>query len=223
MSAPNSTTITGAVITPSDQNIQSHSKAIYISTGSNTFISKRLYAMVQTRLYTQGLIPSTIESSAKKLLSRIYLVNVKNEEELMEFIYTSLPHLQTSEQIGFVAIDNLSFLFRFSDTTYLDRSGNLFSLSSQLRKLANLHQIPVVITNQVSAVMDAEDEVVPALGLVWGYCVGMRIMLRREGVDGEDQKENKGRRVRYASVLQGVNVKRGEVKFVIGGGGVTML
>jgi hypothetical protein len=71
--------------------------------------------------------------------------------------------------------------------------------------------------------MDAEDEVVPALGLVWGYCVGVRIMLRREGVDGEDQKENKGRRVRYASVLQGVNVKRGEVKFVIGGGGVTML
>ena len=96
------------------------------------------------------------------------------------------------------------------------RSYKLFQISSQLRKLSDLHNVPILITNQVTASLSrspslvevavasgatgrrmpvsfsASDEVVPALGLVWSYFVTTRYILRRteEMVVGASHDEN---------------------------------
>ncbi|KAL3801216.1 hypothetical protein HJC23_012616 [Cyclotella cryptica] len=255
-----------------------HYKAVYISTGSNTStIAKRLESMVRARLMNQskkrGHPSSRNATSVGKdqihsTLSKIYLVSMKNEEDLLDFIQHSLPSLlsrgghdcisRNKSKIGIIVIDDIASLFRFSDpslyysshtnSTFIrDRTGNLFFISSQLRKLAHLYGVPVLVTNQVSAAIGSslvhwfhgsnKEGVVPALGLVWSHCVGTRIILRR-GIGGtawmlnEDEKKEQlnGRErsygsLRYARAVKAVNMPSGdsEVKFVIGTGEVGII
>jgi hypothetical protein len=119
--------------------------------------------------------------------------------------------------------------------------------------MAYQFQIPVVVVNQVTAIPpllrddcvtsgcynDVYSENMPALGLVWSHCVGMRIMLRKGGVvvgdddDKADQQKRGGAAAvpvnnsvcgRYARVLQSVNAVSGvEIKFVVEDRGVRLL
>lgn len=121
-------------------------------------------------------------------------------------------------------------------------------MSSQLRKLSDLYDVPILITNQVTAFIPPNDtlslsstpeqEVIPALGLIWSNCVSTRFILQRKdamvpAVSGEnkcrDQNNPKNTtkknwiRVRIARVLQSVNMpKDREVRFVIDTGEVVV-
>ncbi|KAL7481548.1 hypothetical protein ACHAW6_007231 [Cyclotella cf. meneghiniana] len=253
-------------------------KAVYISTGSNTStIAKRLESMVHARLMKdikkRGHPPShnspfMAKEQIRTILSRIYLVFIKNEEDLLDFIQNSLPTLlargghncmtRNKSKIGIVVIDDIASLFRFSDpslyysshsnpTFTRDRSSNLLFISSQLRKLASLHRVPVLVTNQVSAALglsllqschtSSKEGVVPALGLVWSHCVGTRIILRRStagtswtSIVDEKKKQLNGidgsyGSLRYARVIKAVNMpmEEREIKFVIGVGEVGII
>jgi hypothetical protein len=146
-----------------------------------------------------------------------------------------------------VVLDDIATLYRFSDpslyddfaqkdsTFARDRSGDLWRISSMLRQLACVHDVSVIVVNQVTAVPSfMENEMMcgglfrggntPALGLVWSHCVGMRIMIWRGGAASSSEEKNiehhdSGERkniLRYASVLKSVNMPDGsEVKFVI--------
>lgn len=68
---------------------------------------------------------------------------------------------QNKSVIGMVIIDNIASLFFVLGPSFCysshsnpmftwDRTGNLFFVSSQLRKLEELHHVPVSVTNQVS-------------------------------------------------------------------------
>jgi hypothetical protein len=114
-----------------------------------------------------------------------------------------------------------------------------------LKRIAYQYQIPVVVVNQLTAsavspfFCDDDDgwKNIPALGLVWSHCVGVRIMLlRREShacgvVDENEAKEgcvygvmNKRVCIRHARILQSVNsVSDEEIKFVIEDRGVRLI
>lgn len=165
-------------------------------------------------------------------------------------------------QIGILVFDGIAGLFRFSDLLchegnystssdhqksnfHIERSKLFYRISRQLRKLSDEYEIPVVVTNQVTATFSmlpthGSGDVVPALGMAWSYCVNTRFILRRkdglvlsitsrEGSDSEKTAKSKGinakkRRVekqirhgvRHARVLQSVNVlKPDDTYFVI--------
>lgn len=194
-------------------------------------------------------------------------------------VVNSLPLLLNRQQlhdsnanhgpIGIVILDDIATLYRFSDpslhpydpstTTQTnqyyarDRSSELWTLSSTMKRMAYQYQVPVVVVNQVTAIPlllredcssgyyynDVNSENMPALGLVWSHCVGMRIMLRKGGVvggggdDKADQQKRGGAAAvpvnnsvcgRYARVLQSVNAVSGvEIKFVVEDRGVRLL
>lgn len=136
--------------------------------------------------------------------------------------HTNNPYLRQQQQhttqttkIGLIAFDGIAGFFRFSDPTYqysrnsmfhFQRSSKLLQISSQLRKLSNVFDVPILITNQVTAsippivaggnggssfdMVSASmlatssggvcQKTLPALGLIWSNCVSTRFILQRK-------------------------------------------
>jgi RecA/RadA recombinase len=242
--------------------------ALYISMGEgirSTTIARRLEQMVQSRL--ERTYPNKY---VEQFLSRIGLISLRNEEEFLDFVDHDLPsilehkhhqhqrhrHYQRlqSQTISLLILDGIAGFFRFSDplfqqfqksnsTFHRQRGSRLLHISSQLRKLSDLHNIPILITNQVTASIPSSDTAslstspggdLPALGLVWSNCVSTRYTLQRKDQlmavtvsDKECKDQNNsivGKRVRVARILQSVNMpKDREVRFVIETGGVVVV
>ena len=127
-----------------------------------------------------------------------------------------------------------------NNTFVRERTGDLWRISSTLRHLAFQYSVPVIIVNQVTSAIPSTPSyndslehggVLPALGLVWSHCVGMRVMLckshriiksqnTRNQDDGKNDTVTTSACLRYARVLQAVNVQEEEVGFVVEDGGV---
>jgi len=160
---------------------------------------------------------------------------------------------QQSTKIALIVFDGIAGFFRFSDplfqfqknnsTFHQQRGARLLHISSQLRRLSDLYDVPILITNQVTASIPPngtssssmnpyEQQVVPALGLAWSNCVTTRYILQRKNEmtvsnekcrnqDNTILAKNQWMRVRLARVLQSVSVPmEREVRFVIETGGV---
>eukprot|EP00922_Rhytidocystis_sp_ex-Travisia-forbesii_P009124 GHVS01013329.1.p1 GENE.GHVS01013329.1~~GHVS01013329.1.p1 ORF type:complete len:313 (-),score=32.42 GHVS01013329.1:21-959(-) len=120
-------------------------------------------------------------------------------------------------QVKLIAVDSIAALFRLlSDNTrltsplavaaspclstdYIDRSFQLYRMASLLSRIATQYACWMVVTNQVTANVEANGTAVlrplkirAALGLAWSNCVCCRIMLQRN--DGSHQQEQEGRR-----------------------------
>mmetsp|Transcript_20093 Transcript_20093/g.30084 ORF Transcript_20093/g.30084 Transcript_20093/m.30084 type:complete len:156 (-) Transcript_20093:80-547(-) len=82
-----------------------------------------------------------------------------------------------------------------------NRSSKLFQLSSLLRRMSDVYDVPIVITNQVTTSIPSDDgllkrpppssssvmgggqngnKIQPALGLIWSNCVTTRFILQRK-------------------------------------------
>jgi hypothetical protein len=110
-------------------------KAIYISTklGAAPTIAQRLGIMAYACLGNHSSrhevkLPNhskLLESQVTSVLSRIYLISIGNEDDLMEFLVNSLPLLLKQQHqhstspndspIGKVILDDIATLYRFSD------------------------------------------------------------------------------------------------------------
>jgi len=224
-----------------------HYVAIYASMGEGTrpaTIARRLEQMVHARLNAgRGGGPGRDdddddrEAATRRILSRIVLVSIRNEDEFADFVDGDLPNLldradggdrggggggrdggrnrdgrRARTSVGLVVFDGIAGFFRFSDplsfrqcqpgassaSFYQRRGSRLLRISSRLRELSDAHDVPILITNQVTAF--ASDGVgtnpssssssptrddgeirwaVPALGLAWSNCVTTRYILRR--------------------------------------------
>jgi RecA/RadA recombinase len=166
---------------------------------------------------------------------------------------------QQSSKIALIVFDGIAGFFRFSDplfqqfqknnsTFHRQRGSRLLHISSQLRRLSDLHDVPILITNQVTAAIPSSDspsisgtpsgdQVVPALGLAWSNCVSTRYILqRKDEMMATVSSENCGKqnepilakrsstlvRVRVARILQAVNMpQEREARFVIETEGVS--
>ena len=156
------------------------------------------------------------QNRVKDVLSRIGLLSIRNEEDFIEFVERDLPNLLLEQQrnrnnnvrrkrtkIGLVAFDGIAAFFRFNDPLFQcdpmfhrQRGSKLLHASSQLRKLSDVYDVPILITNQVTASipptvgsgsnsfdtssLNSGQNVVPALGLMWSNCVSTRYILQRK-------------------------------------------
>lgn len=258
-----------------------HYKAIYVSMGEgirSVTIARRLEQMVRARLCNDEINDDEVsicnDAIIKRILSRIILISIHNEDEFADFVEGDLPDLlhriddcndlrRRKTKIGLVALDGIAGFYRFSDLSSLNRHDEkslffqrrgprLLRLSSRLRELSDVYDVPVLITNQVTAFAEQISAscpehssvlstttfgeqsrwAVPALGLAWSNCVTTRYILRRtnqmvEG-DAEGKKiitgTQKMMRVREACILQSVNMPDVlQVRFVVNSGDVLVV
>ncbi|KAL9190804.1 hypothetical protein ACHAXT_000510 [Thalassiosira profunda] len=158
-------------------------------------------------------------NETKDVLSRIGLLSIRNEEEFVDFVEQDLPQLLENhnrhQKIGIVAFDGIAGFFRFRDPLFqhsrnsmfhIQRSARFLRVSSQLRRLSDAYDVPILITNQVTASIAPEtgvaspdplsfpmnpEQVEPALGLAWSNCVTTRYILqRKDGMIAAMPKEN---------------------------------
>ena len=216
--------------------------SIYITMGEGipqSKIATRLHQMLRHRS-----VPNIDnEDDVERILSRIWLLSLKNEDDFIEFVEVHLPnildnqfrgikpqqqqqnagqqqpnnHYPTCDKIGFIAFDGIANFFRFSDPLFQQhhlsttncnqksmfhqhRSSKLFQISSALRRMSDVYDVPIVITNQVTTSIPSDDgllkrqsssssllssasspnKIQPALGLIWSNCVTTRFILQRK-------------------------------------------
>ena len=189
---------------PASQIRHRHHTALYVSLGEGTTqarVAQRLHQMAAQRCIDPGDV-------LKCILTRF----IRNEDEFLMFIMNELPLMFTQSSIGVIVLDSIAALFRVSQTrhtstTYAKRSGVLFQVAAQLKLLSDLHQVPIVVINQVTTSLEA-NKVIPALGVSWASCVNASYMLSRtEGtcvraVVQSEQRENQPMFMRTISLVR---------------------
>jgi len=179
-------------------NDNSFGKAIYVSMGEGTtkqMIARRLDQISRYRISKN----STKNQTAKSILNRIITRFVPNQDEFEQFILYDLPSfLQTDSAVGLIVLDSIASMFRtdeMNDELFaVNRSSLLFQLSAQLKKLSEVHNIPIVVINQVTGDFSMSETLSrPALGLSWENCVNQSFLLtRREVIKNDSHAKGNG-------------------------------
>ena len=192
-------------------------KCCYLTSGEGLFPIKRLEQLAESAARRPG---STL--SKYKIMEGVLIKACSSVDALMDTVDSELLHLMESEDIRLVVIDSVAGAFRTDErfrpptngagaaaapkggtsgsagrSLGQQRSRDLFLFAAHLRRLSFLHDAPVVVTNQATALFesDANPEyahthadmhaafpdlrVKPAFGLSWASCVNQRIMLQR--------------------------------------------
>mmetsp|Transcript_12558 Transcript_12558/g.19337 ORF Transcript_12558/g.19337 Transcript_12558/m.19337 type:complete len:279 (+) Transcript_12558:151-987(+) len=163
---------------------QAFGKSIYVSLGEGTTqqaIARRLDQMVRGRNLEENA-----NQQATSILQRIVTRFVQNQDDFQAFIFHDLPtFLNEKTDVGVLVLDSIASMFRISETSdksfAINRSGLLFQISAQLKKLSEIHRIPVLVINQVTADFSGRESKPfrPALGLSWENCVNQSYLLTR--------------------------------------------
>jgi RAD51-like protein 2 len=147
--------------------LESH--CIYIDT-EGSFIPKRMQQ-----------IASNTGLPWQKVLSNIQIFRAHSLVELLACI-NQLEH--RLENVKLIVIDSIAFHFR-SITNYQERTRILNTIAQTLRRIATIHQIAIVIVNQMTTKISDSRVVgsvmVPALGESWGHACTHRMILLWKG------------------------------------------
>jgi DNA-repair protein XRCC3 len=159
--------------------------SLYVSLGEGT-----TQARVAHRL--QQMAAQRANGDSGEVLKRILTRFIRNDDEFSAFLEKDLPQMLLTHysNIGVIVLDSIAGLFRVAQTTttYAIRSGVLFRIAAQLKRISEIHQIPIVVINQVTSSLQA-NRIVPALGVSWASCVNTSYMLSR--TEGPQDKEGK--------------------------------
>ena len=160
--------------TPSDRK-GLDGNVIFIDT-ENTFRSERIFQIAEHR----GISPDEI-------LRRIYVCKIYNTSHL-EMIIQDLGKSIAEYKVKLVIIDSIIALHRAEFTgreKLAERQQRLNMMLHKLNRLAEVHNIAVVITNQVQSQPDdfsaGRDGLRATGGNVMGYATTYRILLRKAG------------------------------------------
>ena len=169
--------------------------ACYLTCGEGPFPSGRLTQL--TNCY-QLLSPET------DFLSNILIEECHTFEDVLDCLKRRLPQQCASGPVRLVVIDSVAGMFRteFTATNTEDavqRAILLFRFATELKRLADVYHLCVVVVNQVTAPLGQQQQQagagslaaavwgggeggdpVPALGLCWSHCVNTRVLLRRD-------------------------------------------
>ncbi|OLS19061.1 MAG: DNA repair and recombination protein RadA [Candidatus Heimdallarchaeota archaeon LC_2] len=119
-----------------------------------------------------------------EILSNIYVVRVLDSKHQTQIVQ-QINDLAKKENIRLVVIDSIAAHFR---TDYIgpnkiaERQQKIMQHASSLTKLAYVHDLAVVVTNQIVAKLDkisGGSEIQPALGEAWSHRPQTRIILRK--------------------------------------------
>jgi hypothetical protein len=181
--------------------------SIYITMGEGIPQSKvatRLHQMLHHRVpnihhHQNKNNKQDDDDAVERILSRIWLLSLKNEDDFIEFVEIHLPNILNNQsccgikpyqqqqqrtqpnnqypicnKVGFIAFDGIANFFRFSDPLFQQhhlpsnyynqkslfhqhRSSKLFQISSLLRKMSDVYDVPIVMTNQVTSSIPSDD------------------------------------------------------------------
>eukprot|EP01038_Epipyxis_sp_PR26KG_P005031 gene5031-7020_t len=164
----------------------------YISCGEGQFPIKRLAQLANS-------FENCKDMKAEKLLSNVHIEQCFNVDEILTILYSRIPLMCKSHNIKLLVIDSIAGLLRFEfDNSKKDdmirRTCLMFKISQQLKWIADIFGVAVVVVNQVSASIESNNEGnydfqndsnsnTPALGLAWSHCVNTRIFLTRNSID----------------------------------------
>jgi DNA repair protein RadA len=148
---------------------------IFIDT-ENTFRSERIFQIAEHRGF-----------SADEILRRIYVCKIYNTSHL-EMIIQDLGKSIEEYRAKLVIVDSIIALHRAEFTgrgTLAERQQRLNVMLHKLNRLAEVHNIAVVVTNQVQSQPDdfsaGRDGLRATGGNVMGHATTYRILLRKAG------------------------------------------
>jgi DNA-repair protein XRCC3 len=163
-----------------------YAKSLYVCLGEGmpqATTAKRLHQMAEVQKVETNLE----QRPTNAILSNIFTRLIRNQDDFHQFVFQELPELlRNDKDIAFVAMDSIASIFRICEGKLsLDaasRSGKLFSIAAQLKKLSERHRLPMLVVNQVTADFSSlrGDSVLPALGLSWASCVNESYVVSRE-------------------------------------------
>ncbi len=176
--------------------------AVYIDT-ENTFRPDRIEAMA-----------IGLDLDPEEVLKNIQVARAYNSDHQM-LLVEKAAEMAKEKNIRFVAVDSLTSHFRAEYNGRGELAGRQQKLNRHMhelqRKLADLHNIAVVVTNQVMAnpAMMFGDPTTPIGGHIVGHASTFRVRLRKS-------KGNK----RIARLIDSPNLPEGECVFEVTGEGV---
>jgi len=176
--------------------------AVYIDT-ENTFRPDRIENMAKAL----GLDP-------EEVLKNIQVARAYNSDHQM-LLADKASEMAKEKNVRFVAVDSLTAHFRAEYSGRGELAGRQQKLNRHMhilqRKLADLHNIAVLVTNQVMAnpAMMFGDPTTPIGGHIVGHASTFRIRLRKS-------KGNK----RIARLVDSPNLPEGECVFEVSGEGI---
>lgn len=142
-----------------------------------SFVSSRMLEIAQaTSQNSENLTPHSI-------LESITLIRPESQSSFTELITNNLEETvkQSQGAIKLIVIDSIAFYFRSFTGDYAERTRILSLLAQKLRRIAQIYQVAVVVTNQMTTKVKMGSGggslMVPAMGESWGHCCTHRIIL----------------------------------------------
>ena len=132
----------------------------------------------------------TSRYGARDWLKRIRVQKVSGADKLRSVIQR--VDEDRHSDIRFIAVDSIAAAYRTDDAAapidYRRRAEEMFDVAAAMKRLAHRRAMPILILNQVTDVIAAEEDastaqrslLAPALGLSWRHCPNVRIMLFRD-------------------------------------------
>lgn len=118
--------------------------------------------------------------STKDAQQRVRMVPLRSSADFTQLL-TSLESTILSIGASLVIVDSIAALVRheFDSSSMIKRQNLLTGWAGVLKSISEKTQIPVIVTNQVTASGSAEGSSIAALGTGWYHCVNTRLYLHR--------------------------------------------
>ncbi len=177
-------------------------RVVYIDT-ENTFRPERIIQMAEY-----------LDKDGSDILTNIKVGKAKSSDHQMELV-REVENIADDWNVRILIVDSLTSYFRseYAGRALLaERQQKLNRHVHELQKLADMHNLAVLVTNQVLAKVDMllGDQVAPVGGNIVAHQCTHRVFLRKA-------KGNK----RIARLVDSPYLAEGETVFSIGEGGVT--
>ncbi|CAM6029730.1 unnamed protein product, partial [Sphagnum balticum] len=192
--------------------------AIYIDT-EGSFMLERALQMTKASIEELVLASSLSSPMDNDLiqqldidtyLSHIYLLRVHDPTEQLAVI-NNLPNLlKEHNQVKLIVIDSITFNFRQDFEDMAGRTRLLAEMGQKLGKIAEEHDLAIVLTNQVTMKPSNNEisRIVPALGESWSHACTNRVMMY--WIDTQ----------RYAHVVKSPSLQAATAAYDINEGGI---
>lgn len=174
-------------------------KTVYLCCGEGEFPNRRLVQLA-TSLSSRACF-----SSQAAMLDSVTISQCHNADDVMDALKKNVPAMCAKEGVRLLVIDSIAGMVRNDYATksvsdMAQRTVLLFKIAKELKWLADIYNVCVVVINQVtgkgfengssgssscssSSSSGGQNDSSPALGLAWSHCVNTRICLRRDTVD----------------------------------------
>eukprot|EP00884_Botryococcus_braunii_P002529 jgi/Botrbrau1/12277/Bobra.0323s0017.1 len=113
------------------------------------------------------------------ILSHIHLFRVRDHVEQLAVVHLLSEFLRDNRKVRLVVMDSITFHFRQDFLDMAQRTRLLSQMAQQLLHLAQLHDVAVVLMNQVTTRISEgkQSSLVPALGESWAHAATTRVIL----------------------------------------------